>query len=520
MKQKKVAALVLSAVFLAGCARTPEQPIVREKNSSSQAYQEADETEEEMQKNTGGEENSAGQEENPLAARLGASDSCQLQNQSEDGNISVTCDAQVEIPPADHVAVIKVKQQPLDEALIDQITEGFFGDCPVYDGVKYFQTTKEEALARLETLRGYQAQGNLDPYGYIAQARNAGEEDPESFYSLQEEIDSWEEIWQNAPDSKEKIQVTPRLGYVPEGMDPAESEYFENYFSGAVEMDGEVYEYTLQSAGSDPLCVKIRRGRDGSFPNTMWTEGAYDLYAEDPNRLESFPEQKEAEKMAGITSEEAIGQADAIIERLGLGNFQARTAELELASVSEGQGTQENQVHYVDGGYRVEYTRTVDGFPITHEMNYGGGLESMESTLATWGYEKVSVIVNKEGLQEAEIRNLYQIGETQVQNVEMKDFSEIMEIFQQMLQIQSSGMENCQRDYQIRDIRLGYMRIYDPGADASSGMLVPVWDFFGYCNVKAMDNGEEVSYVNALKNSSFLTINAVDGTVIDRSLGY
>lgn len=95
----------------------------------------------------------------------------------------------------------------------------------------------------------------------------------------------------------------------------------------------------------------------------------------------------------------------------------------------------------------------------------------MDSTRETWGYEKVSLVINKEGLQYAEILNLYRLGEKQVENVEMKSFPEIMEIFQQMIQIKGSGQEGSSRDYHVQEIRLGYMRVYDPGADASAGLL-------------------------------------------------
>ena len=95
-----------------------------------------------------------------------------------------------------------------------------------------------------------------------------------------------------------------------------------------------------------------------------------------------------------------------------------------------------------------------------------------------------------------------------------------MEIFQQMMQIKGSGGEGSSRDYHVMEIRLGYMRIYDPGADTSTGLLVPVWDFFGYCDLTDTYDGEVYSYTNAERKASFLTINAADGTVIDRSLGY
>ena len=512
MRNRKAAAFVLCAAVLAGCAETPDQPIVREKGSSQEVYQEVSQKGETSEKagtadgdsqdgtgteNTG--ETAAG--ENVLAVRLEAPETYQRQTE-EEGNVSVTFDAKVEIPDTDHVAVMQVGQLPLDDVLIDRLTEGFFGDSPVYDGERYFQITKEEALGYLETLRGYQAQGNRDPYGYIAQAREDGEEDLESFYSLEDEIAVWEKVWQDAPEEKEKVEVTPRLDQ-------------DHSFVGAAEMDGGSYRYELMAGGPDAMSVRVRRMGDNQSEVNWTSGGIYDTYKDNPEILEGKPSLDEAEEMAGITRQEAVRRADEYIQRLGLTEFEARNAYLSLGTQDES-----DHVRYTDTGYMVEYTRTADGFPVTNELNYGGGLESMDSTRETWGYEKVSLVINKEGLQYAEILNLYRLGEKQVENVEMKSFPEIMEIFQQMIQIKGSGQEGSSRDYHVQEIRLGYMRVYDPGADASAGLLVPVWGFFGCCDLTDVYDGEVYSYTNAERNSSFLTINAADGTVIDRSLGY
>lgn len=64
----------------------------------------------------------------------------------------------------------------------------------------------------------------------------------------------------------------------------------------------------------------------------------------------------------------------------------------------------------------------------------------------------------------------------------------------------------------VRDIRLGYMRVLKQD-EAGVGLLVPVWDFFGdvdYENSRGFTNPD----------TSLLTINAVDGSIIDRSRGY
>ena len=68
--------------------------------------------------------------------------------------------------------------------------------------------------------------------------------------------------------------------------------------------------------------------------------------------------------------------------------------------------------------------------------------------------------------------------------------------------------ENAKKEIEVTDIRLGYAIISEEGS-FDTGLLVPVWDFNGI--IKQYGRTEE---------KSIMTINAIDGTVINRELGY
>lgn len=59
---------------------------------------------------------------------------------------------------------------------------------------------------------------------------------------------------------------------------------------------------------------------------------------------------------------------------------------------------------------------------------------------------------------------------------------------------------------------------------ANPGVLVPVWDFFGsfegFYTEEQQAQGAPETFGNYDTNMSYLTINAIDGSVIDRGLGY
>ena len=77
----------------------------------------------------------------------------------------------------------------------------------------------------------------------------------------------------------------------------------------------------------------------------------------------------------------------------------------------------------------------------------------------------------------------------------------------------------------IDNVELGLMRIIQ--SNSSEYLLVPVWNFFGYIVYEYKENSDS-SYVLDDENKvmfdgyrhSYLTINAIDGSIIDRSIGY
>jgi hypothetical protein len=65
--------------------------------------------------------------------------------------------------------------------------------------------------------------------------------------------------------------------------------------------------------------------------------------------------------------------------------------------------------------------------------------------------------------------------------------------------------------FEIDEIRFGYARIREVDV-YDEGLLVPAWDFFG--RVTSADG------VYNQPQRSWFTINAIDGSIIDREQGY
>ena len=68
------------------------------------------------------------------------------------------------------------------------------------------------------------------------------------------------------------------------------------------------------------------------------------------------------------------------------------------------------------------------------------------------------------------------------------------------------------KNIDVDNVVLRYARISEAD-NFDSGLLVPVWDFEG-----TIDDG--YSWEKEAMPESVLTINAIDGTIIDHTLGY
>ena len=172
MRKTRLGCFLACSVLLWGCAETPESSLVKQKGTASMKNYEEGETLAALETDTDKtqrtlEESESGQKEQAdyrLRNALGAPEHYESQVTDETGKLTIFTDADVEIPGAGQVSAISVSQHPFDQEVMDRVTNAFFPDAKIYDGVSYNQMTKEDLQRRIEILKGYVAEGNLDPY--------------------------------------------------------------------------------------------------------------------------------------------------------------------------------------------------------------------------------------------------------------------------------------------------------------------------------------------------------------------
>jgi hypothetical protein len=244
-----------------------------------------------------------------------------------------------------------------------------------------------------------------------------------------------------------------------------------------------------------------------------------------------------------MTLQDAQALAEKTVQDMGAG--------LDLAAVrigtmhSEILGSAEPRQAYV-----FWFTRSVNGMPSTYELNDGSMTNVPEGGDAyyfePYPYERLYVVVDDTGVVELNWTSPVSVTGMVSENVGIRGFDEMMETFKEQFFIQNAmkstgnaipdvalpgpdgasiaSPQIVQYNYTVDRITLGLMRL--PVRDnANEYMLVPVWDFFGtrqeiyaepYTDV---DGNTATSATYDCSVNSFLTINAIDGSIINRLTG-
>ena len=239
------------------------------------------------------------------------------------------------------------------------------------------------------------------------------------------------------------------------------------------------------------------------------------------------------------SKEESIAQGNALMQALGLQNFVLTDAQQWSVELPGDNGI-----------WRLYYAPTVNGFPVpgvrqdttqTHDgtvyQDYQywdyACKDSENPDTVSWYLENILLDVGKDGV----LCFAWTAPSTQpmVQQAQsaLLPFEEIASIANTMLPEvivgpkgtpltkldQYNGFET-RMDVDITKVSLSLMRIRDKGF--LQGTIVPVWDFWGTSD---WYDAEPNAYGYQEKGMNYefqpmLTLNAVDGTVVDRQLGY
>ena len=405
----------------------------------------------------------------------------------QEGKLTIHADAQVVAELGTALPTATVEPREFNQEDVDNLLKVFLKGEPLYSHVQ----TKQEL------------QGHLDYINSPDWTSDPGKpSDPASLEARRKELNAWytAEI-AKAPEEK------PILHGFSDSDDP-------KWIGGTATVDGIKWE------------VSIRNDIDGG-----WT-AAYIERTDYKYRDYSI-------QLPDASKEESIARGNALMQALGLQNFVLTDAQQWSVELPGDNGI-----------WRLYYAPTVNGFPIagarqditqTHDgtvyQDYQywdyACKDSENPDTVSWDLENILLDVGKNGV----LRFAWTAPSTKpvVRQAEstLLPFEEIASIANTMLpevivgpketpltQLDQYNGFDTRMDVDITKVSLSLMRIRDKGS--LQGTIVPVWDFWGTSD---WYDAEPNAYGYQEKGMNYdfqpmLTLNAVDGTIVDRQLGY
>lgn len=427
---------------------------------------------------------------------------------SSDGAFSIVIDAGVELPDAGSYPVAKVKKIDLTEAWLKNFLQRLSNGGKVYqfkDETVYTKSEIEEILINLRRELS-------DPSSDLNSANLTEEARAARAQEIEEDLRLWLEAYEAAPET---------YALVEQPIEYSEDNAGGQQFSCSLDL------------GKDTLAyVSVSRSEAGGYvviANQDPTVGQILSTTEDLQKLDKLT----------ITPDEAANLGLDFLRSLGEEDF---APALVLGGYMQDPGDPNAPREAQPQCYQIFFTRSVEGVRTTYRnasmdaiLAAGRTAEKaavMEQYAPLWPQESIEMIITDTGVQQLRWEMPTEQVEVCNTNVALLPFSEIQRIFETQMLVEGLWRNPADSDIIAREIvitrvTLGMMQIREK--NTRDGLwMVPTWNFQGYeiyTYAAPVPGGyildENNQYVNdQLAGHSFLSINAIDGSVINPILGY
>ena len=179
--------------------------------------------------------------------------------------------------------------------------------------------------------------------------------------------------------------------------------------------------------------------------------------------------------------------------------------------------------YQIPSGLRLVYTHMFSGVKI----NYSEGdvwytIDDSASYADKYSQEYLAIDITEKGIEKIDYSSPMIVLGKQGDEAELLPFEDIQEVFDSYI-VLNQTYAKAQVYISIEEARLGLARIAVPN-ESESYLVVPVWDFYGNSLQAEANRGytyEKLKEKALHKcNHGFLTINAIDGSLINREFGY
>lgn len=521
MKKKNLCLLISCMVMAIGataCGKNPDSSIVKNKDFDKMI--------EEAEKKEGGDNN----------VKDVAPDYDTYKNSFHDDKlgVSVDVDAAVDIPKTDKMSVLRVRQKDINQKFIDTFLDNYVKDVKLYDGsitgIKTKSDVEKDISETKELMKSCTEDEKTEYQLELEQLQKEYELSPTNLkwddYVSDKKLHQVEELmkkrnnsiyqWMQECNPKGDVFYAVNDGKAGEyiSMYAQNSDDYGNCFKYRRNKHG--YEFTAsQAVVSTPL--QNIEYEDEYTTNRVWkAENDIPINAFGGRNISEYKDER-----ATISQEEAKNKAKELMTNMGLDEFDLYDCGL-YSEVPDIRNQKEEEEGYWTV-YIIRFKRKVDGvFVIGGGEKYSDSHTSSGFEKKIWSSEIVEIRVNDNGIVGFDYNSPIEIVETVVDKSNMKKFEEMKKTFEKMSVIthanDNTNGGTLYTNIEVKRVILGYVMISEEN-NFDTGLLVPGWDFVGLTIPGYMEDNQFLP-MKEKEYGSVLTINAIDGTVIDKTLGY
>ncbi len=506
---KRIITAILSLIIafsLTACQPTPQKAVVAEKDSENLIG--------EAQKDDTTKGNGIS-----LSQQYSIPKNYQFEMQSANGLLNIKVDAQVVTPDSDRMPIYRVKATEFSQEMVSTFFEALCGETEMW--IESEQQTKNQIQEQILMLKKLISENNeqfLADIGGIEEAKKRLAELEKEFEISPESNVEKRTYGELIPMSTTSIDTsTTNTSAAGEGgvdVEPAVTPSPSSTYSG-------LKAYEKSNVGLNGK-GRIYHVANNSTPNMLYLDYRNSAAYINFGSFASFPVLNDADiteealSIVGLKPSEARQKIQDLLDRTG-SNMVVDSVYLQNDEQNGNYGEAARPAEQY--AYKVFCVRTVDG--VSSSYVGGGSKPDVNDTMAPyWHYESLDIMINSEGIIKLEWLAPIEVVETVNEDAQLKPFSEIREIFENMMGIKYEPQAELSGDkynFEINRVTLSLHRIVEKNSN-ESGLMVPAWNFYGKLNVTP-SSGSSTGIVEYL-GESYMTINAIDGSIIDTSKGY
>lgn len=489
---------ILIVLTLAGCKTTPKNNIVKGKNLDKMINS-ATKTQE------GGTNSAQGVS---ISEKIGAKKTYVKELVDVKGKVKIHVNADVVVPDSKGITIQKVQKESFSQKTVDILRQQLVkGQLFSGDDYKLTRSQIQQQILDLEAAiaKGPSNNTKINKGGFDARKTMVAD--------LKEKL-------KTAPDTTTKKNSTGKLEADKEsggeklyGLAQSEKAGYESL--GVYNYDNEAINYVEYTSEKSGFSKRMGTFMSKEQPETDIANGFTPYIT--PTEMANIPD-------IAITENAAKQKAEALISSLGINGLKCYTAQKLYGGSTEKTSDLATFINPRQCVWYLRYTRNVNGIPLTYTP-YDCIKTADTTTIPPWNYEDMTFAIDDSGIVGFYWNSPYKVTGTVTENSNLLSFDQSMNVFNNMALVVNSwdgiAADNPRVtgvEINVNHIKLGLSRITEQDK-RDSGLLVPVWDFFGSMTYINKVNGETKNQLLD-ENIPILTVNAIDGSIINRSLGY